>query len=71
MSPEVSIEPRGLARCQVSSQLLSDLILPEATDGEGDGIADGGPERCCQLLDFLVGVDANALPERSAWLFPG
>ncbi len=44
MSPEVSIEPFGLARCERRAQLLADLVLSEPANGQSDRLANRRPE---------------------------
>ena len=54
MSPEFSIEPGRLVGAQRLSQLLSDTVLAQSTDSEGDGAAHGRAELIRQTLQFLM-----------------
>jgi hypothetical protein len=55
MSPEFSIEPGRLVGAQGLSQLLSDTVLAQSADGEGDGVAHGRAELIGQgEVQFLL-----------------
>jgi len=54
MSPELSIEPGRLVGAHRLSHLLTDTVLAQSTDSEGDGTAHGRGELICQALQFLM-----------------